>query len=130
VMWAITQTDRFRAAVSGAGVANWQSYYGENRIDQWMIPFFGASVYDDPWIYARSSPINFIKSVHTPTLLLQGERDAEVPAPQAYEYWHALRTLGVETRLIIYPDQGHHPRGPNELDVVVRTVDWLTTHLR
>ena len=60
-MWAVTQTDRFRAAVAGAGIANWQSYYGQNGIDQWMIPFFGASVYDDPAVYARSSPITFIK---------------------------------------------------------------------
>ena len=47
-MWAVTQTNRFAAAVAGAGLANFQSYYGENQIDQWMIPFFGASVYDDP----------------------------------------------------------------------------------
>ena len=51
-MWAVTQTQRFRAAVAGAGIANWQSYYGQNLIDQWIIPFFGASVYDDPAIYA------------------------------------------------------------------------------
>jgi len=47
-MLAVTKTQRFRAAVAGAGISNWQSYYGENQIDQWMIPFFGASVYDDP----------------------------------------------------------------------------------
>jgi dipeptidyl aminopeptidase/acylaminoacyl peptidase len=129
-MWAVTQTQRFRAAVAGAGIVNWQSYYGQNRIDQWMIPYFGAAVYDDPWIYARSSPISFIKSVRTPTLVLQGERDAEVPAPQAYEFWHALKTLGVETRLVIYPDEGHHPSPANSLDVLERTVDWFRGHLR
>ena len=47
-MWTITQTSLFRAAVVGAGLANWQSYYGENEIDKWMLPYFGASVYDDP----------------------------------------------------------------------------------
>ena len=47
-MFAVTQTQRFHAAVAGAGISNWQSYYGENSIDQWMTPFFGASVYDDP----------------------------------------------------------------------------------
>jgi dipeptidyl aminopeptidase/acylaminoacyl peptidase len=129
-MWAVTQTQRFRAAVAGAGIVNWQSYYGQNGIDQWMIPYFGASVYDDPWIYARSSPISFIKAVRTPTLVLQGERDAEVPAPQAYEFWHALKTLGVETRLVIYPDEGHHLSPANNLDVMQRTVDWFRTHLR
>lgn len=55
--------------------------HGENLIDQWMIPFFGASVYDDPAVYARSAPINFVKQVKTPTLMLVGERDAECPAP-------------------------------------------------
>jgi dipeptidyl aminopeptidase/acylaminoacyl peptidase len=129
-MWAVTQTQRFRAAVAGAGIVDWQSYYGQNGIDQWMIPYFGASVYDDPWIYARSSPITFIKAVHTPTLILQGERDAEVPAPQAYQFWRALRTLGVETRLVIYPDQGHHLTRTDNRDMEQRTVDWLTTHLR
>ncbi len=129
-MWAVTQTQRFRAAVAGAGIVNWQSYYGQNRIDQWMIPYFGASVYDDPWIYARSSPISFIKAVRTPTLVLQGERDAEVPAPQAYEFWHALKTLGVETRLVIYPDEGHHLSPADSLDVMQRTVDWFRSHLR
>src|SRR6185295_11446809 len=74
-MWGLTQTQRFRAAVAGAGIANWQSYYGQNQIDQWMIPYFGASVYDDPQVYARSSPITFIKNVKTPTLILVGERD-------------------------------------------------------
>ena len=44
-MWAETQTTRFKAIVAGAGIVNWQSYYGQNKIDQWMIPFFGASVY-------------------------------------------------------------------------------------
>jgi dipeptidyl aminopeptidase/acylaminoacyl peptidase len=47
-MWGVTQSDRFRAAVAGAGITDWASYYGENKIDQWMIPFFGKSVYDDP----------------------------------------------------------------------------------
>ncbi len=47
-MWTVTQTNRFRAAVAGAGIANWQSYYGENGIDAWMIPYFGKSVYEDP----------------------------------------------------------------------------------
>ncbi len=46
-MFAVTQTNRFKAAVAGAGISDWQSYYGENSIDQWMIPYFGASVYDD-----------------------------------------------------------------------------------
>ena len=55
-MFAVTQTTRFKAAVAGAGISNWQSYYGENSIDQWMIPFFGATVYDDPPSTRRGPP--------------------------------------------------------------------------
>ena len=128
-MWAATQTQRFKAIVAGAGVANWQSYYGTNRIDQWMLPFFGASVYDDPAVYAACSPINFIKQAKTPTLLLHGERDAEVPASQSYEFWHALKALGVETQLVIYPDEGHAPRQPaHARDVDRRIVGWFDQH--
>ncbi len=116
-MWAVTQTNRFRAAFAGAGIANWQSYYGENGIDQWMIPYFGASVYDDPAVYAKSSPINFIKNVKTPTLVIVGDRDAECPPPQSYEFWHASENVrgedgacGVSGRGARVPRSGAHPR--------------------
>ncbi|MGC2162467.1 MAG: prolyl oligopeptidase family serine peptidase, partial [Silvibacterium sp.] len=71
-MFAVTQTSLFHAAVSGAGLSDWLSYYGENSIDEWMIPFFGASVYDDPAVYAKSSAINYIKNAKTPTLIVVG----------------------------------------------------------
>lgn len=130
-MWAVTQTNRFHAAVAGAGLANWQSYYGENSIDEWMIPYFGASVYDDPQVYAKSSPINFIKHVKTPTLVVVGERDGECPAPQSYEFWHALKTLGVKTEFVIYPNEGHHFRNPEHVqDLMDRTIAWFTNNLR
>jgi dipeptidyl aminopeptidase/acylaminoacyl peptidase len=129
-MFAPTQTQRFRAVVAGAGIANWQSYYGQNLIDQWMIPFFGASVYDDPAVYAKSSAINFIKNVKTPTLIVVGERDAECPAPQSFEYWHALRALGVPTSLVVYPDEGHHFYNPvNQRDVLQRALNWFEKYL-
>jgi dipeptidyl aminopeptidase/acylaminoacyl peptidase len=129
-MWTVTQTDRFRAAVAGAGVANWQSYYGQNLIGQWMIPFFGASVYDDPEIYEKSSPIRFIKNVKTPTLVIVGERDAECPASQSYEFWHALKTLGVPTKLIIYRGEGHMFIEPkHQVDRLEQTVAWFDKYL-
>ncbi len=130
-MWALTQTNRFRAAVAGAGIANWQSYYGQNLIDQWMIPYFGASVYDDPAAYAQSSPLTFIKNVRTPTLIVVGDSDKECPAPQSYEYWHALRTLGVDTKLVVYENEGHHFRKPAHIeDLLTRSVNWFNEHLR
>ena len=129
-MFAVTQTTRFRAAVAGAGLSNWQSYYGENSIDQWMLPFFGASVYDDPAVYARSSPINFIKNVKTPTLLLVGDRDGECPAPQSFEFWHALRAVGVPAQLVVYPGEGHHFVDPqHQRDLLRRTIGWFQAQM-
>jgi dipeptidyl aminopeptidase/acylaminoacyl peptidase len=129
-MWAVTQTHRFGAAVAGAGIANWQSYYGENLIDQWMIPYFGASVYDNPAVYARSSPINFIRNVTTPTLVAVGDSDAECPAPQSYEFWHALKTRGVKTELVVFPGEGHAIRKPEHVqDLLERTIAWFNGNL-
>ena len=130
-MWTVTQTNRFRGAVAGAGIANWQSYYGQNLIDQWMIPFFGASVYDDSAAYEKSSPIHFIKNVKTATLVIAGERDAECPSSQSYEFWHALRTLGVPTQLIIYPGEGHLFMKPeNQADRMNQMIAWFDKYLK
>ncbi|QNK03424.1 alpha/beta hydrolase family protein [Dyella telluris] len=129
-MFIPTQTQRFRAVVAGAGIANWQSYYGQNLIDQWMIPFFGASVYDDPQVYAKSSAINFIKQTKSPTLIVVGDRDAECPAPQSFEYWHALRALGVPTSLVVYPNEGHHfVDTDHQRDVLQRALMWFEKYL-
>jgi dipeptidyl aminopeptidase/acylaminoacyl peptidase len=129
-MFVPTRTDRFKAVVAGAGISDWQSYYGENQIDQWMIPFFGASLYDDPDAYAKSSAINFIKHQHTPALIVVGERDEECPAPQSFEYWHALKTLGVPTTLVVYANQGHHIADPRDKeDVLRRSLDWFGRYL-
>ena len=129
-MFGVTQTHRFRAAVAGAGLADWLSYYGENSIDQWMIPFFGASVYDDPAVYAKSSPITYIKQVRTPTLVIVGDRDGECPAPQSFEFWHALRDLGVKTQLVVYPNEGHGFRDPEHIrDRDERTAKWFADNM-
>ena len=129
-MFAPTQTRRFRAVVAGAGISNWQSYYGQNLIDQWMPPFFGATVYDDPAVYAKSSAINFIKQVRTPMLIVVGDRDAECPAPQSFEMWHALRAQDVPTSLVVYPHEGHHFVDPaHQRDVLQRALEWFGKYL-
>jgi len=130
-MWAVTQTDRFKAAVAGAGISNWQSYYGENGIDEWMIPFFGATVYDDPAVYAQSSPINFIRQVRTPTFSYVGAADIECPAPQTLEFSRALKTLGTPSATVIYPNEGHTIHDPQHLaDLDERTVSWFDHYLK
>jgi dipeptidyl aminopeptidase/acylaminoacyl peptidase len=130
-MWALTQTTRFKAAVAGAGLSDWLSYYGTNNIDTWMLPYFGASIYDDREVYERSSPMNFIKNVRTPTLMLSGDRDAEVPITQSYEYWNALRRLGVTTEFVVYPDEGHFFfKRADQLDAMARVVGWFDAQMK
>jgi dipeptidyl aminopeptidase/acylaminoacyl peptidase len=125
-MWAETQTRRFAAAVAGAGLSDWLSYYGLNDIDEWMIPFFGASVYDDPAVYAKSDPMHFVKAVKTPTLILVGDRDGEVPMEQSVEWWHALATLHVPTKLVVYPNEGHMFIKPGDTrDYSLRSLEWF-----
>jgi dipeptidyl aminopeptidase/acylaminoacyl peptidase len=129
-MWANTQTDRFRAIVGGGGLSDWLSYYGTNGIDQWMIPFFGASMYADPDRYWKVSAIRTIRNAHTPTLLFAGERDVEVPPTQSLEYWHALEAMNVATKLVIYPDEGHGFRMPEHvLDYRRRILEWFDHYL-
>jgi dipeptidyl aminopeptidase/acylaminoacyl peptidase len=125
-MWAETQTHRFAAAVAGAGLSDWLSYYGVNEIDEWMIPFFGASIYDDPAVYAKSDPMHFVKNVRTPTLILVGDSDGEVPMEQSVEWWHALNTLNVPTQLVVYPHEGHVFFKPTDArDYAVRSLEWF-----
>ncbi|HEY3638512.1 MAG TPA: prolyl oligopeptidase family serine peptidase [Rhizomicrobium sp.] len=130
-MWAVTQTHRFKAGVASAGLSNWLSYYGENGIDQWMIPYFGASAYEDPKVYARSSPINFIRQAKTPVFAYVGANDIECPAPQTQEFWHALHDLGVPTSYAIYPGEGHGLRDPAHIkDAEDRTLAWFNKYLK
>ncbi|MGI4878010.1 MAG: alpha/beta hydrolase family protein, partial [Janthinobacterium lividum] len=130
-MWAVTHSQRFKAAAAGAGIANWISYYGENGIDQWMIPFFGASAYDDPAIYVKLSPLTSIKHARTPTLITVGERDVECPPAQSIEFWHALRAMNVPTTLVIYPGEGHRIHRPENIhDGEKRVIGWFDSYLK
>src|ERR1700749_3369017 len=104
-MWTVTHSQRFKAAVAGAGISDWVAYYGQNGIDQWMIPYFGASAYDEPAIYDKLSPVRYVKTAKTPTLMYVGERDVETPAAQSLEFWHALKSVNVPTELVIYADE-------------------------
>jgi dipeptidyl aminopeptidase/acylaminoacyl peptidase len=129
-MFGVTQTTRFKAAVAGAGISDWKSYYGENSIDQWMVPFFGKTVYDDAAVYAKSSAIEYIRNVKTPTLVVVGDRDGECPAPQSFEFWHALRAGGVKTQLVVYPNEGHAFRtAEHRRDVLERALNWFETEM-
>jgi dipeptidyl aminopeptidase/acylaminoacyl peptidase len=130
-MWGVTHSQRFKAAVAGAGIANWISYYGQNGIDQWMVPYFGATMYDDPAVYRAASPIESIKAAKTPTLVYVGERDVECPPAQSLEFWHGLKAMGVPTTLVIYEGEGHALRKPeHQKDLRSREIGWFNKYLK
>ncbi len=130
-MLGVTRSNRFKAAVAGAGISNWQSLYGQGLINEIFVPFFGATLYDDPEIYAASSPVFGLKNARTPTLSLVGERDSETPSAQSLEFWNGLRSLGVPSDLIIYENEGHQFSSlENRRDLLRRSVNWFDTYLK
>ena len=129
-MWTVTHTNRFHAAVTGAGIANWISYYGQNGIDQWMVPFFGSSAYDDPEIYSKLSPIASIRNARTPTFAYVGERDVECPAAQSVEFWHGMKAVGAPVKLLILEGEGHGIRKPEHVkQLSYAEIAWFDHYL-
>ena len=130
-MYAVTHTDRFKAGVAGAGIADWYSYYGQNGIHAWMLPFFGASAYDDRALYLKLSPIDTIRQAKTPTFIWVGERDIECPPAQSVEMFNGLREEHVPSSLVIYPGEGHGVRQPDHVrDVDARSIAWFAKYLK
>ena len=106
----ITFTDRFKAASSGAGVANFISLYAQSDVRYYRTPWFGGT----PWqkdaptdLYWEHSPLKDIAKVKTPTLILVGESDVRVPMPQSVELYRALKANGVPTRMYVAPREPH-----------------------
>jgi dipeptidyl aminopeptidase/acylaminoacyl peptidase len=125
-MWSITQTHRFRAAVSHAGVSDWLSLEGEAPQAGSDEVNFGGSVYDDPTPYLKASPIMHMRGVSTPTLITVGERDLECPMPQSEEFYTALEALGVPVEFHVYPGEGHRlQKAADRADFRKRAVGWF-----
>ncbi len=125
-MWGITQTHRFRAAVSHAGVSDWLSIEGEAPQAGSDQVNFGGSVYDDPMPYLKASPIMHMRGVNTPMLITVGERDLECPMPQSEEFYTALGALGVPVEFHVYPGEGHHlQKAADRADFRRRSVAWF-----
>jgi dipeptidyl aminopeptidase/acylaminoacyl peptidase len=127
--WAITQSNRFRAAVSGAGVfdqaAEFETEDGPAG-DEW---YFGTP-WEHPDVFARNSPSTFIRNARTPTLILDGEEDSDNPVGQSEGLYRALKHFAVETQLVLYPGEGHSPRkGSYNIDMFQRILDWYDRHL-
>jgi dipeptidyl aminopeptidase/acylaminoacyl peptidase len=128
--WAVTQTNRFKAAVSGAPVIDLASEYGTEQgaaYDEW---FYGVP-YEALDGFIKSSPITYVKRVKTPTLLLQGEDDTTDPIGQSQQFYRGLKRYGVESELVLYPREGHGLREEKHLiDRLNRVVAWFDKYLK
>lgn len=129
--WAITQTDRFSAAVVGAGVTNLYSFHGTTDITPTFLEkYFRETAYRRPQAYRDHSSMSFVRNAGTPTLILHGEEDSRVPAGQAYELYRGLVQSGVEVELVVYPREGHGFREIlHQIDLVDRIAEWFERHL-
>lgn len=129
--WAITQTTRFKSAIMGAGITNWESYFSQNWIRDWQTAFFGSTPYDDPEAHRARSPLTSIKQIRTPTLILHGQEDHDVSLPQAYEMYVALKMLGVETQLVTYPRENHPIlERDHQIDLLERVAAWCDRYMK
>lgn len=128
--WAITHTTRFKAAVAQAGHSDFFALYGTSPMRASLRACFGVSAFQDRVPYDTHSPITYVRECRTPTLLLHGENDRGVPPAQAKTFFTALRDLGVEAELVIYPREGHgiQERAHRE-DVQRRVLAWFNKHL-
>jgi dipeptidyl aminopeptidase/acylaminoacyl peptidase len=130
--WAITQTTRFKTAVSGAGLSNLISEYGTEEgpsYDEW---FYGVPYEPEKLAgFLNSSPFVYLKNARTPTLILQGEADTVDPVGQSVELYRGLKRYGVETELVLYPREPHGFHEEKHLvDRLNRILGWYDKYLK
>ena len=105
---------RFKAISVGAGISDWMTYYVNTDIHPFTRQYLQATPWDDPAIYAKTSPITYIKQAKTPTLIQHGDADERVPPPNAYELYQGLQDQHVPAKLIIYKGFGGIGHGPTQ----------------
>ena len=130
--WAVTQTDRFRAAVMGAGVADWAIQIAAGDFGREEAEWGGSYGWEGPGPHHhdRLSPISYATKVTTPVLILHGEDDTNVPASQAMYFHRALMDVGAEHDLVIYPRENHSiTERAHQIDVLERVRSWFTRWL-
>jgi len=129
--WIITQTDRFKAAIPLAGISNLVSFNYTAYYHDYLAVEFGAyphenGVMDTLW---ERSPLRLVNKVKTPTLIMHGENDNDVPISEAEQWYIALKDVGVTTVLVRYPREGHGLREPRHVvDGLDRSIAWYAQH--
>jgi dipeptidyl aminopeptidase/acylaminoacyl peptidase len=121
-----THTNRFKAISVGAGISDWATYYVSTDITPFTPQYLGATPWDDPQIYAKTSPITTIRQAKTPTLIQHGSADRRVPVPDAFELYRGLLDQHVDARLILYTGFGHGIDKPKSaLALLQANLDWF-----
>jgi dipeptidyl aminopeptidase/acylaminoacyl peptidase len=123
-------SDRFVAISVGAGISDWATYYYNTDITPFTIHYLGNNPVDDPAIYQKTSPIAYIKSARTPTLIQHGELDRRVPIANAYELRQALEDKGVKVEMIVYKGFGHGITKPKSQRAVMQhNLGWFNHYI-
>jgi dipeptidyl aminopeptidase/acylaminoacyl peptidase len=122
---------RFKALVSHAGVYNLTSMYGATE-ELWFPEWeFKGMPWTNPEMYAKWSPHKFVKEFRTPCLVIHGEMDYRVPIGEGLQLFTALQRQGVESKLLVYPDEGHFVLKPQNSELWYNTVlEWFDGHLK
>jgi dipeptidyl aminopeptidase/acylaminoacyl peptidase len=124
---------RFKAVSVGAGISNWMTYYVNTDITQFTRHYLKATPWDDPEIYAKTSPMTYIKGAKAPTLVQHGSADQRVPTPNAYELYRGLQDVGVPSKLIVYKGFegiGHGPSKPKSSRAVMQhNLEWFDKYI-
>lgn len=129
--WVVTQTDRYAAAVTVASVSNLISFYGTSLYQLLIETEFGVMPWEDYDLLWAYSPMAHVKNVRTPTLLLHGEQDMDVPITQAEEFYVALKKQNVPARFVRYPNEGHGIRQPQHREHYYQEIlNWFGQYLR
>jgi dipeptidyl aminopeptidase/acylaminoacyl peptidase len=128
--WAVTQTDRFAAAMPFAVVTDWTSFHYTTNIGRFDALFLQGEPCDPGGPYPKRSPIFHAQRCRTPTLIIHGEEDLCTPLSQATELYNALVEGGCEVELVVYPREGHGwSEREHQIDSWNRIRDWLAGHL-
>jgi dipeptidyl aminopeptidase/acylaminoacyl peptidase len=121
-----TFSDRFKAVSVGAGISNWTTYYVNTDIHPFTRQYLKATPWDDPEIYRRTSPISYLKTAKTPTLIQHGELDRRVPIPNAYELYQGLKDRGVPVKLVVLKGFGHGIDKPKQQRALMeQNLEWF-----
>jgi dipeptidyl aminopeptidase/acylaminoacyl peptidase len=125
-----THTDRFKAISVGAGISDWSTYYVSTDITPFTPQYLHATPWDDPAIYAKTSPITTIRQAKTPTLIQHGSLDKRVPVPDSFELYRGLLDQHVDSRLILYTGFGHGINKPkSQLALEQANLDWFNHYI-